>query len=100
MNEDTSISLNIAGQSPWNNFIRTFDVNNNGETTVSDALQIINKLSWGAYADLADGYLKSPEELSEWPGIYYDINGDERVTVLDALLVINELARTPMARVN
>ncbi len=100
MNEDTSISLNISGQSPWNNFIRTFDVNNNGETTVLDALQIINKLSRGAYADLADGCLKSPEELSEWPGIYYDINGDERVTVLDALLVINELARTPMARVN
>jgi len=86
--------LHIAGQNPWKNFISPYDVTNDGKTSVLDALTIINELSRGSFVDLNTNQLRSPSELSEWPGIYYDTNGDDRATVLDALLVINDIART------
>ena len=84
--------IDIAG-SRWKNFVSPYDINNDGKTSVLDALTLINELSRGAFVDLNTNQLKSPSELSEWPGIYYDTNGDDRGTALDALLVINELAR-------
>ena len=78
---------------PWHNVVDRHDINNDGKTTVLDALNIINQLSRGDHVDLDTNQLKSPSELTEWPGIYYDTNGDDRGTVLDALLVINQLAR-------
>jgi len=89
--------VTVHGQSLWRNVLRNYDVTNNGETTVLDALQIIDELSRGSYTDLATGQLKSPSEVSEWPGIYYDTSGDGLATVFDALLVINEIARTSIS---
>ena len=80
--------------SPWQNVVNRYDTNNDRATTVLDALNIINELSRGSFIDLATNQLKSPSELSEWPGTYYDANGDDRGTVLDALIVINQIART------
>ncbi|MDB4644904.1 Ig-like domain-containing protein, partial [Rubripirellula sp.] len=91
---DSQVVLHVSGQKPWKNFIRQHDITNDGNTSVLDALTIINELSRGSFVDLDTNQLRSPSELSEWPGIYYDTNGDDRGTVLDALLVINELART------
>jgi len=79
---------------PWHNVVNRHDITNDGKASVLDALTIINELARGSFVDLNTNQLKSPSELSEWPGIYYDTNGDDRCTVLDALLVINELART------
>ena len=91
---DSQAVLHVAGQKSWKNFVRQHDITNDGKTSVLDALTIINELSRGSFVDLNTNQLRSPSELSEWPGIYYDTNGDDRGTVLDALLVINELART------
>lgn len=85
--------IDIAG-SRWKNFVSPHDINNDGRTSVLDALTIINELSRGSFVDLDTNQLTPPSELSEWPGVYYDTNGDDRGTVLDALLVINEIART------
>ena len=85
--------IEIEG-SRWKNFVSPYDITNDGKTSVLDALTIINELARGSFVDLDTNQLRSPSELSEWPGIYYDTNGDDRATVLDALLVINELART------
>ncbi len=90
---DGANRIDIAG-SRWKNFVSPHDINNDGKTSVLDALTIINELSRGSFVDLNTNQLKSPSELSEWPGVYYDTNGDDRGTALDALLVINELART------
>jgi len=85
--------IEIEG-SRWKNFVSPYDITNDGKTSVLDALTIINELARGTFVDLDTNQLRSPSEVSEWPGIYYDTNGDDRATVLDALLVINELART------
>jgi hypothetical protein len=85
--------IDIAG-SRWKNFVSPHDINNDGKTSVLDALTIVNELARGSFVDLDTNQLTPPSELIEWPGIYYDTNGDDRGTALDALLVINELART------
>jgi hypothetical protein len=88
------INFLLIEGSRWKNFVSPHDINNDGRTSVLDALTIINELSRGSFVDLDTNQLTPPSELSEWPGVYYDTNGDDRGTVLDALLVINEIART------
>ena len=72
----------ISIPSPWQNPLDSNDVNNDGEVSAVDALQIVNRLN-------ATGpkSLKTPFDGSG----FYDVNGDGLLTPLDALLVINEL---------
>jgi hypothetical protein len=84
--------IEIAG-SRWKNFVSPYDVNNDGSTTVLDALNVINELGRGTYADLDSGQLPRPADCAEWPELYYDTTGDDRASALDALLVINEIER-------
>ena len=85
--------IEVAG-SRWKNFVSPYDVNNDGSTTVLDALNVINELARGTYADLDSGQLPNPSEVAQWRDMYYDTTGDDRASALDALVVINELARS------
>ncbi|MDE0865989.1 MAG: S8 family serine peptidase [Rubripirellula sp.] len=85
--------IEVAG-SRWKNFVNPYDVNNDGSTTVLDALNVINELGRGTYADLDSGQLPRPADCAEWPELYYDTTGDDRASALDALMVINEIARS------
>ncbi|WP_068265635.1 dockerin type I domain-containing protein [Rubripirellula obstinata] len=71
---------------PFTNFFNTFDVNNDGQATALDALQIINWIS-------RNPDNKVPGEDQDTPP-FLDVSGDGTITALDALRVINELART------
>ncbi|MCA9136175.1 MAG: hypothetical protein KDB00_05435 [Planctomycetales bacterium] len=72
----------------WKNVLDRYDVNNDGLTTVLDALVVIYRL-----ASQLDYQLPDPSELDLWPGYYFDTTGDNLATTLDALFVINQLAR-------
>jgi len=85
--------IEVAG-SRWKNFVSPYDVNNDGSTTVLDALNVINELGKGTYADPDSGQLPKPSEVAEWREMYYDTTGDDRASALDALVVINEIARS------
>jgi hypothetical protein len=82
-----------CGNPTWHNVIRPTDVNNSGETTVFDALLIINELEIKKYEDpdnepfLIDAALADPH-----PDLYYDVNNNDKTTALDALLVLNHIA--------
>ncbi len=78
---------------PWQNWIRSSDVDNDGESTAGDALRIINELASRRYSDRQTQVLADPRTLPLWPGVYFDQNGDDQVSALDALRVINDLAR-------
>ncbi len=78
---------------PWQNFLRTGDVNNDGDVSASDALRIINELGRREYSDGSTENLQDPLDVQSWPNVYFDHNGDDRATALDALRVINEMAR-------
>lgn len=71
----------------WQNPRDATDVDGNGETEASDALQIINRL-----IRLGSGVLPLAGEGS-LPDRYYDVSGDGRITAIDALHTINELTR-------
>jgi hypothetical protein len=69
------------------NLLRASDVNADGESTVLDALLIVNQLSRQSSGEGEDvGALVQT-------GRYYDVNNDGKVTAGDALRVLNELAR-------
>ncbi len=76
---------------PWQNFVRSGDVDNSGDVTAADALEIIFELSQHRYSDPATGELYAPLSIEQWPGLYFDRSGDNRVSALDALGVINDL---------
>ena len=82
-----------CGEPTWHNYTEPTDVNDKGETTVLDALIILNEMVKGEYTDSENGYeLVDPSSVNH-PEIYYDVNNDGRGTALDALLVLNYLAR-------
>jgi len=82
-----------CGEPTWHNYTEPTDVNDKGETTVLDALIILNEMAKGEYTDSENGYeLVDPSSVNH-PEIYYDVNNDGRGTALDALLVLNYLAR-------
>ncbi len=64
-----------------------FDVNNDGQTSASDALRVINQLHVRGDATGLDPQSEQPD------GVYLDVNGDYELSAIDALLAINELAR-------
>ncbi len=78
---------------PWQNFLQTGDVNNDGVVTARDALRIINELGRRQFSGANSQLLQDPQLVAPWPGVYFDHNGDGRATALDALRVINDLAR-------
>jgi len=69
----------------WQNPVSRFDANNDNQTTVADALVIINRLF-----DSGGPILPA---INDEVDRFYDVNGDGRVTALDALQVINALFR-------
>nr|WP_161501299.1 SdrD B-like domain-containing protein [Rhodopirellula sp. SM50] len=68
------------------NPIDPFDVNNDGQTSPLDALQVINYLA----RSQGDGEFIAAMGESV---IFLDVNVDDRVSPLDALAVLNEIAR-------
>lgn len=79
--EEFAITV-IAIPSPWQNPINNNDVDNDGEVTPLDPLQIINMLN-----ELGPSDLNRPKDGTP----FVDVNGDGLLTPLDALLVINEI---------
>ncbi len=75
----------------WKNFLRAGDVNNSGDVTAGDALEIVFELNQRRFSDAASGQLVDPRRAVPWPGLYLDRSGDNLVTAFDALLVINDL---------
>ena len=63
------------------------DVNDDGEVTAIDALQVINVLN---RSGSSNGIPVTPDD--QGPS-FYDVNGDQRITTIDAFRVINELNR-------
>ncbi len=75
----------------WRNFLLAGDINNSGDITAGDALEIVYELNQRLYSDPATGSLRDPQSVMHWPGMYLDRSGDDAVTALDALMVINDL---------
>ncbi|KLU03814.1 Cell surface protein [Rhodopirellula islandica] len=81
-----TIEVQVITSTPWQNAIRSEDVNANGEVTALDALTVINRLNSGESDELL-----TPNDPNELIGRFYDVSGDGRVSALDALQVINYL---------
>lgn len=73
-------------ESPWHNFSRPFDVNNDGFITALDALLVIGLLNRVGAASISD--LRVPT-----PRLFADTNNDTFVTPVDVLRLIAELNR-------
>lgn len=86
----------VVSNNPFQNPTRQEDVNNSGDVTPLDALQVINAIArtQDIRIDLSD--LPLPTGLP----IYPDVSGNGIVSAQDALLVINELARLPNTNVS
>jgi hypothetical protein len=82
-----------CGEPTWHNYAEPTDVNDSGETTVLDALVVLNEMAIGEYTDEENSYTLVDPSSVDHPEIYYDVNNDGRGTALDALLVLNYLAR-------
>lgn len=76
--------------SRWQNKIDRFDVNDDGQVTPLDALQIINEMA-------LVGYYEFP--LDRIPKRFFDTNGDGKLSAIDALQVINEIQRRLIRRI-
>ncbi len=79
----------VVTNNPYQNPTSQFDVNDSGDVTPLDALQVINAMSRndGNPIDLSLSPL--PPRLPPFP----DVSGNGLVTAQDALMVINELGR-------
>jgi hypothetical protein len=76
----------LADGIPAQNPVQQWDVNNSGQSTLLDALIVINFLA----RQLENGVsLPFPADSST----FLDVNGDANVSPLDALLVLNFIAR-------
>ncbi|WP_144059577.1 DUF4465 domain-containing protein [Rhodopirellula sallentina] len=80
------VSVQVATDEAWRNFVLAQDVNASGGVTATDALVIINRLNADPSFELPD-----PQSTDDLTGVYYDVSGDGLVTALDALQVINWL---------
>ena len=81
-------SIQLLTSHPWQNGLSRHDVNQSGDVTSRDALNIINQL-----AIVQQPELPPLTEVEDFDGSYYDVNGDNQITALDALQVINEVGR-------
>ncbi len=93
--QSTSVSMNtattdvdfefIAGSSPWQNPLRSVDVNADGFVTALDVLLIVN--------DLNNNGARRLSGTEQSPPPYIDVSGDGFVSALDVLLVVNHINR-------
>ncbi|MGB7344174.1 MAG: amidohydrolase family protein [Pirellulaceae bacterium] len=88
MNEAIEIDTPFA----WHNNILAEDVDNNGEVTPNDILEVINQLVDRRYIQSGSETAVSPSQVSPWPNRYYDTSGNNEFTPNDILVVINYLA--------
>jgi hypothetical protein len=90
VSDNVGTSSNVARvtvrvlNSKWQNPAVNLDVNNDGQITPADALQIVNYLNDPAL----DRFLPNTVLV---PPPFLDVDGNERVTPNDALLIINYL---------
>ena len=86
--------------SGWHNAALPTDVNNDGETTVQDAMAIVNELIAGGSRMLpgAAPHAASiiPAALGEGepnasPPLYLDVNGDQFITPADVMTVVQQM---------
>jgi hypothetical protein len=73
----------LGNATPNHNSSNPFDVDNNGEGTVNDALLVLNYIGVHGPGNITPNIAE----------LYYDVNGDGLITSLDVLLIINELNR-------
>lgn len=88
---ETALGVSISelvmsvGITPWRNRVIPTDVNGDGETTVLDALLVLNRRSAIGSPDLP-AVSDHQRDTS-----LVDVNGDNRVSALDALWVLNRI---------
>ncbi|WP_164103410.1 dockerin type I domain-containing protein [Candidatus Laterigemmans baculatus] len=75
------------------NLANRYDVNESGQVTPLDALQVVNHLNRGGGGALAAGLGIEAGGIQRTLGAMLDVNGDGNVSPLDALQVINYLNR-------
>lgn len=83
-------TIRVDSARPYRNFLQIGDVNNSGNVSASDALEIVLELNSPRFSD-ATGELVDPTGLSSLAMTFLDVNGDGKVSALDALDVINML---------
>ncbi|MEZ6088478.1 MAG: GEVED domain-containing protein [Pirellulaceae bacterium] len=86
-------TLRLAGAGDWTNPLDSLDVNNSGEVTAIDALQILNQLFRRDFMEGSSGLVAANTLAGTFPMRFFDTNADGSLTPLDALRVINLLAR-------
>ncbi len=83
-------TIRVDSARPYRNFLQVGDVNNSGNVSASDALEIVFELNSPRFSNAA-GDLFDPTGLSSLVTTYLDVNGDGKVSASDALDVINIL---------
>lgn len=84
-------TLRVANGQPFQNVLVPTDVNDDGTTSVLDALLILNALSRAGTVPASLDATRPTDGPLEFH--FVDVNGDQQISVIDALLVINDLAR-------
>ncbi len=79
----SSAGSDALSSNPPSNILQPTDVNASGDTTATDALQIINELN------RRDGFQGEPATTVNPSSRFLDVNADGNITALDALIVIN-----------
>jgi hypothetical protein len=80
-----TVTISVTPTRFWQNQTRNLDVNNDGQISPIDVLQIVNRLNSsgaGALPVPSPGFAPPP---------FYDVNGDGNITPADALVVINAI---------
>ena len=75
----------------WQNAIERYDVNQDGETTARDVLNIINLISIHGAVDCEaiEALMETASSIES--RLLFDTSGDRRLSAIDALQVINQL---------
>ncbi len=89
---DQNEIVQLQSASAWHNDILPQDVDNSGDVTPNDILEVINQLVDRRYIQPESETAVSPSEVESWPNRYYDTSGNSEFTPLDILEVINFLA--------
>ncbi|QDT10434.1 N-substituted formamide deformylase precursor [Planctomycetes bacterium K23_9] len=84
--------IHVQTQLPWHNSIIPQDVDNSGQVTPNDILEVINQLVDRDYIEPDTQNGLPPGQLNPWPNRFYDTSGDNQFTPGDILEVINFLA--------
>jgi hypothetical protein len=79
----SSAGSDAVSNNPPSNILQPTDVNASGDTSATDALQIINELN------RRDGFESEPAASGNAQTRFLDVNEDGHITALDALIVIN-----------